>query len=82
MNLTLLLTGVKDLDVIYTNKTLIKGHIYRRHSINQVKAGQSCIIRNNYRLDLSTVTEHPCYFFLALGIKTSRDQNTSEWCFS
>lgn len=71
MNLTLWFTCVWDLCVIYANKTLIKGQIYSRHFVSKVKTGQAHIIGNNYRLDLNTVTEHPCYFTLALGIKTS-----------
>lgn len=35
----------KGLRVIYTNKTLIKDHIYSNYSINEVKAGQTYIIR-------------------------------------
>lgn len=71
MNLTLWFTCVWDLYVIYANKTLIKGQIYSRHFISKVRTGQPHIIGNNYRLDLNNVTEHPCYFTLALGIKTS-----------
>lgn len=35
----------KDLHVIYTNKTLIKNQIYRGYTINEVKVGQTYIIR-------------------------------------
>lgn len=40
----------KGLHVIYTNKTLIKDQVYSSYSINEVKAGQTYIIRKPKRL--------------------------------
>lgn len=62
----------KDLHVIYTNKTLIKNQIYRGYTINEVKVGQTYIIREEKKkkkVGLCSEKKNPYYlFFLPLGL--------------
>lgn len=52
----------KGLHVIYTNKTLIKGQIYSSYSINEVKAGQTYIIRKK-KVGLCSKKKNAYYLF-------------------
>lgn len=60
----------KGLRVIYTNKTLIKDQIYSSYSINEVKAGQTYIIRKK-KLVSPVKRKTLLLILLAPGIKSS-----------